>query len=79
MSCNSKIRMSLRVNAQQYQVLTELKEGLNTTYATLLRAIITDFITHNEDALERIVEKHQVDKKHYNNIKSFDDLEEEYD
>lgn len=55
---SKKERITVRLNPNQMQVLRELTEGLNTSYSMLVRTIICDFITKNEDILERITMKH---------------------
>lgn len=57
-SNSKKERITVRLNPNQMQVLRELTEGLNTSYSMLVRTIICDFITKNEDILERITAKH---------------------
>lgn len=54
-SNSKKERITVRLNPNQMQVLRELTEGLNTSYSMLVRTIICDFITKNEDILERII------------------------
>jgi hypothetical protein len=41
--------------------LEELKEALGTSYSLLVRSIIGDFLTNNEDHLERIIENKKKD------------------
>jgi uncharacterized protein (DUF1778 family) len=57
-SSSKKERITVRLNPNQMQVLRELTAGLNTSYSMLVRTIISDFITKNEDVLERITVKH---------------------
>lgn len=47
-------RVQIRLNAHQMLCLEELTEALGVSYSLLIRAIIGDFLTRNEDALERI-------------------------
>ena len=49
-----KERVTVRLNPRQMQVLRELTASLDTSYSLLIRSIIQDFITRNEDSLERI-------------------------
>lgn len=51
----SRGKISVRLTDNQLLVLDELKKKLNTTYSLLLRSIVLDFLTRNEDALERII------------------------
>lgn len=54
--CNRKERVTVRLTPYQMQCLKELSSNLNTSYSLLIRSIIGDFLTKNEDALERIIE-----------------------
>lgn len=54
---NRKDRVSIRLTPYQYQVLTELSTALDTSISMMIRTIIGDFLTKNEDALERIIER----------------------
>lgn len=49
-----KERVTVRLTPRQMQVLRELVASLDTSYSLLIRSIIQDFITKNEDSLERI-------------------------
>lgn len=62
---NRKERITVRLSPNQMQVLKELKEGLHTSYSMLVRTIICDFITKNEDVLERITVKHLEENAEY--------------
>ena len=50
-----KQRITVRLTPRQMQCLKELKDGLGTSYSLLTRSIIQDFITRNEDHLEKIM------------------------
>ena len=54
---NKKDRISIRLTPYQNQVLTELSTSLNTSISMLVRTIVGDFITRNEEVLERLVMK----------------------
>lgn len=54
---NKKDRISIRLTPYQNQVLTELSSSLNTSISMLVRTIVGDFITRNEEVLERLVMK----------------------
>lgn len=57
-----KQRITVRLTPNQMLCLKELKESLGTSYSLLTRSIIQDFITRNEEHLEKIiVEKHNED------------------
>ena len=49
-----KERITVRLTPRQMQCLKELSTSLNTSYSLLVRTIIQDFLTRNEDTLERI-------------------------
>ena len=53
-----KERVTVRLNPRQMQVLRELTTSLDTSYSLLIRSIIQDFITRNEESLERITTNH---------------------
>lgn len=50
-----KQRITVRLTPRQMQCLKELKDALGTSYSLLTRSIIQDFITRNEDHLEKIM------------------------
>lgn len=56
-----KQRVTVRLTPYQMQCLKELSESLNTSYSLLIRSIIGDFLTKNEDALERIITNKQLE------------------
>lgn len=49
-----KERVTVRLTPNQMQCLKELSVSLNTSYSLLIRTIIQDFLTRNQDALDRI-------------------------
>lgn len=52
-----KERITVRLTENQMQVLSELTQALDTSYSMLVRSIVSDFLTKNEDQLERIIVK----------------------
>ena len=48
-------KVSIRLTDNQLLVLDELREKLGCTYSLLVRSIVMDFLTKNEEALERII------------------------
>ena len=54
-----KERVTIRLSPSQMQCLKELSTSLNTSYSLLIRSIIGDFLSRNQDALERIIEENQ--------------------
>ena len=51
-----KPRITVRLTPNQMQCLNELSTGLDTSLSLLVRTIISDFITRNEDTLNRIID-----------------------
>ena len=71
-------RLTLRLRPAQMQVISELREALGINTAIIIRAMISDFLTRNEDILERIIEEYQKTGKtlrETNDILNFDDDE----
>ena len=60
-SCNRKERVTVRLTPYQMQCLKELSTNLNTSYSLLIRSIIGNFLTQNEEALERIITNKQLE------------------
>ena len=60
-SCNRKERVTVRLTPYQMQCLKELSTNLNTSYSLLIRTIIGDFLTRNEEYLERIITNKQLE------------------
>ena len=60
-SCNRKERVTVRLNCYQMQCLKELSTSLNTSYSLLIRSIIGDFLSRNEETLERIIINKQLE------------------
>ena len=60
-SCNRKERVTVRLNCYQMQCLKELSTSLNTSYSLLIRSIIGDFLSRNEETLERIITKKEIE------------------
>ena len=54
-----KQRITVRLTPNQMLCLKELKESLGTSYSLLTRSIIQDFITRNEEHLEKIIVEKQ--------------------
>lgn len=49
-------RLSVRLTASQLTVLNELSQALNAPVSVVLRSIVLDWITRNEDIIDRIVD-----------------------
>lgn len=50
--------VTIRLTPGQIQVLTELRDALGCSIAVIIRAIISDFLTRNEETLEGIICRH---------------------
>ena len=50
-------KISIRITPAQSLVLAEMSEALGTTYSMLIRTILGDWITKNEDYIDRKIEK----------------------
>lgn len=59
----SKEKITIRVTPNQMQVLKELSEATDSSISIIVRSIILDFITRNEERLEEIITKHKTNKK----------------
>lgn len=56
-----KPRVTVRLTPNQMQCLQELTLGLDTSLSLLVRTIISDFLTRNQETLDRIIDaKNQV-------------------
>ena len=58
-----KERITLRLAPSQMRVLEELRDALGVSISLILRTIVLDWLTQNEETLERIVSGEQ----EYNN------------
>lgn len=54
---NKTNRLTLRITPWQAQVLEEMSQAMEVSYALLIRAIIGDWLTKNEEYIYRIIEK----------------------
>lgn len=54
-----KERITVRLSQNQMLVLKELTEALDTSYSLLVRSIVCDFLTKNEEQLEKIILRKQ--------------------
>lgn len=50
-------KISIRITPNQSLVLQEMSQALNTTYSMLVRTIIGDWITKNEEYIYKIIDK----------------------
>jgi hypothetical protein len=51
-------RVTVRLSPNQMQVLSELNELFGTTYSQLLRMMVLDFITRNDETITNLLNKH---------------------
>lgn len=68
-----KERITVRLTANQMLVLNELKQKLGVNISLLCRTFIGDFLTRNEESLERIISG-EVEYK-----SPFEEIQEDYD
>ena len=54
--------MSVRITPNQSLVLNEMCEALNTSYSMLIRTIIGDWLTTNEEYLYRLIDRKKLEK-----------------
>lgn len=52
-----KDRLTIRLTPNQMLVLKELTETLNTSYSMMVRAIIGDWLSQNEEHIYRIIDQ----------------------
>ncbi len=50
-------KITIRVTNRQLQDINELKDKLGCSYSLMIRTIISDFLTKNEERLEAILTK----------------------
>lgn len=63
-------KVTIRLTPEQVQVLTELRESLGCSFSLMIRTIVGDFLTRNDERIENII-----DTKN-NGEKLFDDAED---
>ena len=54
---NGMQRITVRLQPNQMLVMDELRTALGVSYSKLVRTIILNFLTENEERLERIINK----------------------
>lgn len=54
---NRSCKVSLRLTPFQEQVLHEMSIALDTSYSMLIRTIIGDWLSKNEDYINRIIDR----------------------
>lgn len=68
-----KERITLRLAPSQMRVLEELRDALGVSISLILRTIVLDWLTQNEETLERIVSGEQEYNNPFKGIKCADD------
>lgn len=59
---NKSNKISIRITPWQGQVLQEMCETLGTSYSLLIRTIIGNWLTVNEDYIYRLIDKKKEEK-----------------
>lgn len=72
-----KERITLRLAPSQMRVLEELRDALGVSISLILRTIVLDWLTQNEETLERIVSGEQEYNNPFKGIKYADDDDDE--
>ena len=54
--------VTVRLKPNQYLVLKEMSEALETPISMLIRTIIYSWLTTNEDAVYRLIDKKKLEK-----------------
>lgn len=57
----NKPRISIRLTPNQELVLKEMSEVLDTSISMMIRTILGDWITKNEDTIYRIIDRHKIE------------------
>lgn len=63
-------RICVRLSPYQFQLLTELKDKIGTSYSMLIRTMVGGFIASHEDALERIITGQNIEEDAYSEFAS---------
>jgi len=53
-------KISIRITPNQSLVLAEMSQALGVSYSMLIRTILGDWITKNEEYLEKIIDKKSI-------------------
>lgn len=68
-------KITIRLSPRQLQVLDELKQKLGCNYSLLIRTMVGDFLTRNEERLERLITKKTMEEIEPE-LELFDELDE---
>lgn len=66
-------KITIRLSPNQRLVLDELKQKFGCNYSLLIRTIISDFLTRNEEYLDRMISGHEQNEE-LNNEEEYDEL-----
>lgn len=66
-------KITIRLSPNQRLVLDELKQKFGCNYSLLIRTIISDFLTRNEDYLDRMITGLEKEEE-LNNEEEYDEL-----
>ena len=61
MGNNKKDRISIRITPNQSLVLQEMSEALDTSISMMIRTILGDWITKNEEYIYKIIDRHKIE------------------
>lgn len=56
-------KVTIRLTCYQIQVLSELREKLGCSFSLMIRTIVGDFLTRNEERIERLIESNNNEDK----------------
>jgi hypothetical protein len=70
----TKERITLRITGNQELVLKELSETLDVSISMLIRTIIGDWLTKNEDYIYRIIDKKKYGDALYQQVREKEDI-----
>lgn len=66
-------KITIRLSPNQRLVLDELKQKFGCNYSLLIRTIISDFLTRNEEYIDRMITGQEQDEE-LNNEEEYDEL-----
>ena len=61
MGNNKKDRVSIRITPNQTLVLQEMSEAMGTSISMMIRTILGDWITKNEDYIYAIIDRKKIE------------------
>lgn len=66
-------KISIRITPNQSLVLAEMSEALGVSYSMMIRTILGDWITKNEEYIYRIIDKNKIE--HADNTETGEETE----